>query len=191
MPVALVALCKHFCPHIFITPLKSEAQIRESSGVPCPYYGPTRQQPIFAFGTWKARNVGVWTNIKHPPHTSQPWNIFLQHSPVLCSRQCPRSHNHELVKVTHSAHDRGWCHHQLLDQQEQWQFPESSSHKDCKTGWQRKYPGIYTFVSNPLSDRLTVLCLFYTYRNRETYCIISCELTEIHYGCYSRDKYQF
>lgn len=45
-----------------------------------------------------------------------------------------------------------------------------------------KYPGVYALVSNPLSDRLTVLYLLYSSRNRETHCTISCELTEIHNG---------
>lgn len=147
MSIALVALCKHFCLHIFTTPFKSEAQTCVSHQVSHVLtVALTKQQHVFAYGTWKATKVRVWTNMKHPPYTGQPWIIFWKHSPVSSSRQCPRSDNHELVKVTHSAHDRGWCHtgphHKLLHQQEQWQFPESSSYKDCKTGWQKKYPGI-------------------------------------------------
>lgn len=77
MPIVLVALFKHFCLHIlFITPFQSETRTCDSSGVPCSYYGLTKQQHIVAYGTSKATNVRLWTNTKHPPHTGQPWIIF-------------------------------------------------------------------------------------------------------------------
>lgn len=95
----------------------------------------------------------------------------------------------------HSAHSRGLCHtgscHQLLDQQEQWQF-QSPPH--TRTGMQNRSAeeiSRYLCICLKSTVKLKVLCLFYTSRNLETYCTTSYELTEIHNKNYCRDKYQF
>lgn len=138
MPIALVALCKHFCSHVFITPFKSEPGTCESS---CPYYGLKRQQHICAYGTWKATNVRVWTNIKHPPTEANPGLFSKSIHQFYVPGSAPEVHaHHDLLKVT-LCPQQGSMSHRVLsptaDQQEQWQFqspPHTRTAKQVSRG---------------------------------------------------------